>query len=107
MEPGRKKHILAWLIFGLLSIPYLMVYFHRVAPAVVADRLMGGFLGAAIMQPLLGCALDRKWNGVTEGGARVYPLEAFHSAFTIALVILVLTSIWIFLIRETYGEMKP
>jgi len=68
---------------------------------------MGGFLGAAIMQPLLGCALDRKWKGVTEGGARVYPLEAFHSAFTMALVILVLTSIWIFLIRETYGEMKP
>lgn len=49
MAPVRKIRILSWTIFGLLSIPYLMVYFHRVAPAVVADLLMSDFGISAVV----------------------------------------------------------
>ena len=33
-------------MFGVVSVPYLLVYFHRVAPAVVMDRLMDEFKGS-------------------------------------------------------------
>jgi len=38
-----KTRQMAWIIFAVVSVPYLLVYFHRVAPAVVADRLMAEF----------------------------------------------------------------
>ena len=43
MSSDRRTKRKAWLIFAVLSVPYLLVYFQRVAPAVVADRLMADF----------------------------------------------------------------
>ena len=49
-----------WLVFGLLALAYLLVYFHRLSPAVVALDLMKdlkaggalmGFLGSAYFYP--------------------------------------------------------
>ena len=50
-NPLRNKiNKLAWLFFAILSLPYFMVYFHRVAPAVVADLLMAEFnLSGAVL----------------------------------------------------------
>jgi len=45
---------LRWLIWGVLGIAYIIVYFHRVAPAVVSDQLMGGFGVTAIALGNLG-----------------------------------------------------
>jgi len=61
---------------------------------------MGGFLGAAIVQPLFGLALDRKWLGIIEEGVRIYPLEAWRFAFLLALIILILTTLIGFLIKD-------
>ena len=41
---------MSWIIFSVLALPYLMVYFHRVAPAIVADLLMSDFaLSGAVL----------------------------------------------------------
>lgn len=61
---------------------------------------MGGFFGAAIVQPLFGWALDKKWLGLMEEGVRIYPLEAWRFAFLLALFILISTTSIGFLIRE-------
>lgn len=42
-NPITKRTRIAWIFFGLLSLPYILVYFHRVAPAVVAQELMKDF----------------------------------------------------------------
>jgi sugar phosphate permease len=41
---------------------------------------MGGFVGAAIIQPLFGWALDHNWTGQMVDGVRHYPVEAFQKA---------------------------
>jgi hypothetical protein len=61
---------------------------------------MGGFFGAAIVQPLFGWALDKKWLGLVEEGVRIYPLEAWRFAFFLALVILISTTLIGLLIKE-------
>ena len=46
----KKTQKLAWLFFGIVSLSYIMVYFHRVAPAVVSDLLMSEFnLSGAVL----------------------------------------------------------
>ncbi|MEI6153014.1 MAG: MFS transporter, partial [Deltaproteobacteria bacterium] len=44
MHKGLKKALrYRWFIFWILSIQYLLVYFHRVAPAVTAPELINAF----------------------------------------------------------------
>ena len=62
---------------------------------------MGGFFGAAVVQPLFGWALDKKWQGLVEEGVRIYPLEAWRFAFLLALVILISTTLIGFFIKES------
>lgn len=42
-ERLRKALHYRWFIFCILSIQYLLVYFHRVAPAVIAPELINAF----------------------------------------------------------------
>ena len=58
VKPGGGGY--RWVVFSLLSLAYLMVYFHRTSPAVVAVDLMRdletggaliGFLGSAYFYP--------------------------------------------------------
>ncbi len=67
---------------------------------------MGGLLGAAIMQPLLGWALDSRWQGSLQDGVRIYPLDAFRFTFMIALVVLCTTAALIFILKESYGGLE-
>ncbi len=48
LQKGTRKF--AWYFFGIVSLSYLMVYFNRVAPAVVSDLLMAelSFSGAVL-----------------------------------------------------------
>ncbi len=61
---------------------------------------MGGSLGAAVVQPLFGWALDKKWQGAMEEGVRIYPLEAWRFAFTLVVFILVSTALFGIFITE-------
>jgi len=59
-DPSKKALRYRWIIFGILSLGYVLVYFHRFCPAVVALDMMRdlkaggallGFLGSAYFYP--------------------------------------------------------
>ncbi len=64
----------------------------------------GGFLGAAVMQNVLGRILDAHWLGVVEQGARRYPAAGYHAAFLASMAMLVLACAGTFFVAETFGR---
>jgi sugar phosphate permease len=75
-----------------------------VQPAVrgIASGLVnsGGFVGAAIAQPLFGHLLDLKWTGGIIRGTHIYPLEAFQQGFLLCCVLAALGCVATLLVRE-------
>jgi len=65
---------------------------------------MGAMLGPMLLQPLVGWMLDRGWDGALEGGARVYPLAAYHAGFTLMIGWAALSLVAISLTRETFAR---
>lgn len=65
---------------------------------------LGGFLGAALTQGPLGAVLDAGWAGIVAGGARVYPLAAYRSAFTVCTAFVLAAAVAALFVRETRGE---
>lgn len=63
---------------------------------------IGPFLGGALLQPLFGWALDLRWEGLVQEGARVYPLSAFQLAFIVGSVFVAVGVLGTLLIKETY-----
>jgi MFS family permease len=56
----------------------------RLAGTVSGIANMGVMTGGMVMQPLVGWVLDRHWTGaLTPGGARLYELEAYRTAFSL------------------------
>lgn len=57
---GKEKLIRAqsyrWIVFWILAVGYLLVYFHRLAPAVVAAEMMREFRAGAGLLGFLGAA---------------------------------------------------
>ncbi|MEO8056577.1 MAG: MFS transporter, partial [Acidobacteriota bacterium] len=64
----------------------------------------GGFLGAAVMQSVLGRILDANWLGVIEQGARRYPTAGYHAAFLASLGTLLVACAGTLFVRETFGK---
>jgi len=62
----------------------------------------GVMLGPMLLQPAVGWMLDRHWTGATIGGARVYELAAYHSAFLLLVGRAVLSMLLILFTRETH-----
>ena len=63
----------------------------------------GSFIGAALLQPLFGWVLDCRWRGAMQHGVRVYPLQAYQSAFWFCAVVLAVGFLFTLLIKETRG----
>jgi sugar phosphate permease len=61
----------------------------------------GAFLGAAVLQPLVGWAMDQGWNGKLLDGARVYSEHNYQSGLGIMLGFATAGLIGAFFIRET------
>jgi sugar phosphate permease len=61
----------------------------------------GAFLGAAILQPLVGWAMDQGWDGKLLDGARVYSERNFQIGLGIMLVFAIVGLIGALFIRET------
>jgi len=61
----------------------------------------GLFLGAAVMQPLFGWAMDRGWDGRTVNGLRVYSSGDYHAGFLCMLVFAAIGILGATRIRET------
>lgn len=91
---------LTWVLAREVNPPR----FSGIATAMVNA---GGFLGAAVMQNVLGRILDARWLGVVEHGARRYPAAGYHAAFLTSLGTLVLACVLTFAVRETFGRHVP
>jgi len=70
----------------------------------VAVVNLGGFLGAALTQGLLGAVLDARWTGLAQAGARVYPLDAYRAAFAICAAFALAAALTTLAMRETRGQ---
>ncbi|MBS4538101.1 MFS transporter [Clostridium sp. D2Q-11] len=57
---------------------------------------MGGFLFAAIIQPIIGFVLEQ-----SDGAGGVYSVEAYNKAFMVCLVVIIISLVSLFLIKET------
>lgn len=89
--------VLTWPIGREVNPPHL-------AGVAVAVVNLGGFLGAALTQGPLGAVLDAGWAGIVAGGARVYPLAAYRSAFTVCAAFVLAAAVAALFVRETRGE---
>ena len=74
------------------------------AGTAVAVVNIGGFLGIALMQPLLGFLLDQRWDGVLRQGVKIYPQEAYFGAFAVCLFFSVVAVVGALLASETKGK---
>jgi MFS family permease len=62
---------------------------------------VGNMLGPTFLQPAIGWVLDRHWSGAFAGGARVYSVDAFHTAFMLIAGWAVLSCILIAFTKDT------
>ena len=62
---------------------------------------VGGFFGAAVMQPLVGWLMDQVWAGTLANGVRVYSLGDFRFGFSIVIGMAFFGLVAGFFIRET------
>lgn len=89
--------VLTWPIGREVNPPHL-------AGIAVAVVNLGGFLGAALSQGSLGAVLDARWAGVLVDGARVYPLEAYRTAFALCAGFILVSMLVTLFMRETHGR---
>lgn len=62
---------------------------------------VGGFFGAAVMQPLVGWLMDLVWTGTMANGVRVYSLGDFRFGLSIVVAMAFFGLIAAFFVRET------
>jgi MFS family permease len=62
---------------------------------------VGNMLGPTLLQPAIGWVLDRRWSGGLAAGVRVYPVDAFQTAFALIVVWSVLSCLFIALTRDS------
>lgn len=62
---------------------------------------VGGFFGAAVMQPLVGWLMDLVWAGTMANGVRVYSLGDFRFGLSIVVAMAFFGLIAAFFVRET------
>ena len=62
---------------------------------------IGGFLAAALLQPLVGWVIDLSWSGEMQNGVRFYDLAAWRNGLLVAALAAFLGAISTWWIRET------
>lgn len=62
----------------------------------------GSFLGAGILQPLVGWIMDRAWNGHLLNGVRVYTAENYQLGLSVMFIFALLGLLGACFIRETH-----
>lgn len=89
--------VLTWPIGREVNAPEL-------AGIAVAVVNMGGFLGAALTQGLVGAVLDVRWQGAMAAGARVYPAAAYRAAFSVCAAFVLVSTVTTLFLHETRGR---
>lgn len=63
---------------------------------------VGGFFGAAVMQPLVGWLMDQVWQGTMANGVRVYSLSDFRFGLSVVIALAFFGLAAAFFVRETH-----
>jgi len=97
-----------FLVMGLVSAAFVLTWPlgrevnpPHLAGVAVAVVNLGGFVGAALTQGVIGAVLDARWAGAEIGGARVYPVEAYRAAFAVCAVFVLAGALVALTMRET------
>ena len=105
--PLEALYPMCFLIgLGMGAVPLAFAAVGELAPPSVrgtASGLVntGGFISAAVVQPLFGYLLDRGWQGDMEGGVRLYTPGAFQQGILLCCGLAVVGFIGALLTRET------
>jgi len=96
---------------GIGAVPLVFAVVRELAePSVrgTASGLvnMGGFISAAIAQPLFGYFLDWGWRGDIIEGVRIYPLEAFQPGLLLCCGLAALGFVGALLTKETHPKIS-
>ncbi len=89
--------VLIWPIGREVNPPHL-------AGVAVAVVNVGAFVGAALTQGPVGAVLDAGWTGALAAGARVYPVSAYRTAFTVCALFVAAAAVTALFLRETRGR---
>lgn len=99
---GVVAFLMGFLVSGLLLTLSIARDVSPPQAAGVAAALVNGagFLGAAAFQLAASAILDLYWDGQVVGGARVYPVRAFHAAFAACVGAVLVSMIAALRLRE-------
>ena len=97
--------ILTGLSSGVMVVSF--AFAQESVPPALAGTIAGVIntgvmVGPMFLQPGVGWVLDAKWEGVHQGGVRVYGVEAFQSGFNLMIVWVGLSLILLLFTRETH-----
>jgi MFS family permease len=105
---------LLWGLLGLVGGAFVLTWPigreanpPELAGSAVAVVNLGGFVGAAFTQGVLGAVLDARWTGATAGGARVYPTDAYQAAFWVCTGFVAAAAVMAGLVRERGPRAAP
>lgn len=108
---GRPpRYVLGVMLFGLGLLGSCYILSWACAKEVCAPRLaglasgtanVGGFLGAALIQSIIGVAMDTRWSGHVVGGMRIYDVAAYQFGFSFCVAASIIGLIAVALLRET------
>lgn len=109
--PGKIPFSLLKLLFFLMGLGtggYLtvMVLTKELNPPAISGLATGtvntgAFLGAAILQPLVGFILDATWDGSMVAGVPVYSVASFRRGFSVCLIMVAIAYITALRLPET------
>ncbi|MCS7205572.1 MAG: MFS transporter [Leptospiraceae bacterium] len=88
-----SSFIFIWTLAKNVNLPEL-------AGSATGIANMGGFLGAAVLQPLFGLILDFHWEGHLLNASRVYSFFAYQKAFLLLIGFLAISLLAIFFSKE-------
>jgi sugar phosphate permease len=91
---------------GIGAVPLVFAAVREIAESSVRGTAsgmvnMGGFISAAIAQPIFGYLLDRGWGGDVVGGVRIYPQAAFQPGLLLCCGLAALGFVGALLTKET------
>lgn len=112
--PGRLPLPLLRLLFFFLGLGaggYLLVMClakevspHAIAGVATGTINTGSFLGAAVLQPLVGLVLDATWDGRLAAGVRLYSLASYRLGFLFCTLVVALSFIAALRLPETHAR---
>ncbi|MGH8458608.1 MAG: MFS transporter, partial [Nevskiales bacterium] len=108
--PGLSGYVL----FGVIGLATAAVAPAYAAAKELARPAVSGmaialvntalFLGAALMQPAFGWAMDLTWNGAVENGLRQYVWADYRNGLWLSFAVSVLGMLGALTMRETHNR---